>query len=342
MAAARAVLAAADPASTYRALAGLARSNSGSVLQPQPFDPKTPIHQPTCVVVEPEPANLDMMKLYARAAYPDFDAHLLAPMSDPRLDHLLNQLHVMLVHEHQNVALVTNHGQIIDIALVLAALVMSQAADDRRYGVLGEIDELADVVRRSNLLLSRMVTTRQVFNVPATEVLEVLCRSYYTVPQTHSRRRAKIDTELARANNLVMRHELEQTLARGGQLLAMAASGSQDLRIAADLVRKIRTSWRARRGEDPGDRPSLHLQPLYNGTINLMLTCRYVLPVSLSLDRSHPACEVGAITRVQDADDCHSVMHWIAQAHERATGVPTVYHQREDDLLTQVRGVMRS
>lgn len=337
---ARAVMAGADPVATYRSLASLARS--GSLLQPQSYDPKFAFHRPDCVVVEPDPPGRETMHLYARAAYPDFDEHLLAPMSDPSLDHLLNHLHHALVHDHLNVALVTNHGQIIDIAMVLAALVLAQTAPERRYGVLDEADDLGEVVRRSNLLLSRMVTTSQVFNIPTPEVLQVLCRCFYSVPQTHNRRRARLDPEFARANNLVMRHELEQTLDRGGQLLAMAASGSQDLRLAAGLVRKVRSSWKARRGEDPGDRPSLHLQPLYNGTIQLMLTCRYVLPVALSLDRTHPSCVVGAITRVRDAEDCHAVMHWIAQAHEKATGVATVYHQREDDLLTQVRDVMRS
>jgi len=339
---ARALLEAADPVSYYRSVSALARTSAGSPLQPLPYSAARGYHDPACVVVEPEPAGRETMHLYARAAYPDFDANLLARLSDPGLDHLLNHLHQALVHDGVNVALVTNHGQIIDIALILAALVMAQTAEDRTYGVLGERAELEDVVKRSNLLLSRMVMTRQIFNIPTSEVLQVLCRCYYSVPQTANRRRAKLDPELARANNVMMRHALEENLDRGGQLLAMAASGSQDLRLAAGLVKKVRSTWRQRRGEDPGDAPSLHLQPLYNGTIHLMLACRYVLPVALSFDRAHPACEVGAITRVSDADDCHAVMAWIAQAHQRATGVTTVYHQREDDLLTQVRDVLRS
>ena len=122
----------------------------------------------------------------------------------------------------------------------------------------------------------------------------------------------------------------------------MAASGSQDISLASGLARKVRSAWRQRRGEDRRDTPSLHLQPLYNGTINLMLACHYVLPVAISLDSEHPACEVGALTRVRTSEDCHDVMHWIAAAHEQATGIDTVYHQREDDLLTQVRAALRS
>ena len=59
------------------------------------------------------------------------------------------------------------------------------------------------------------------------------------------------------------------------------------------------------------------------------------------------ACRVAVngpafITRVRESDDCHRVMEWIADAHQTATGVTTVYHRREDDLLTQVRDVLRS
>ena len=64
--------------------------------------------------------------------------------------------------------------------------------------------------------------------------------------------------------------------------------------------------------------------------------------LALSLERDHPACAVGPITRVRDAQDCHDVMRWIATAHGEATGVTTVYHEHEDDLLTQVRAVLRT
>jgi hypothetical protein len=208
--------------------------------------------------------------------------------------------------------------------------------------VLDERIDVNQLIPRCNLMLSKMVATTQVFGIPTPQVLQAVCRCFYSVPQTASRRRARLDPEISRANNLAMRAELEERLSVGGQVLAMAASGSQDLRLAAGLVQKVRTTWRQRRGEDPGNNASLHLQPLYNGTINLMLTCEYVLPVALSLERDHPACAVGPITRVRDAQDCHDVMRWIATAHGEATGVTTVYHEHEDDLLTQVRAVLRT
>jgi hypothetical protein len=70
----------------------------------------------------------------------------------------------------------------------------------------------------------------------------------------------------------------------GGQVLAMAASGSQDISAAAGMARKARAAWKQRRGEEAPESATLHLQPLYNGTINLMLGCRYVLPVAINLD----------------------------------------------------------
>ena len=32
-------------------------------------------------------------------------------------------------------------------------------------------------------------------------------------------------------------------------------------------------------------------------------------------------------------------MEWIADAHEGATGMPTIYHRQENDLLTQIRSL---
>ena len=254
----------------------------------------------------------------------------------------VNQLAENLTNQVRNIALVTNHGQIIDIALILGALELALVAETRTFGVLDERIDVNQLIPRCNLMLSKMVATTQVFGIPTPQVLQAVCRCFYSVPQTASRRRARLDPEISRANNLAMRAELEERLSVGGQVLAMAASGSQDLRLAAGLVQKVRTTWRQRRGEDPGNNASLHLQPLYNGTINLMLTCEYVLPVALSLERDHPACAVGPITRVRDAQDCHDVMRWIATAHGEATGVTTVYHEHEDDLLTQVRAVLRT
>jgi hypothetical protein len=212
-------------------------------------------------------------------------------------------------------------------------------APQRTFGVLGERTTLDQTADRCNVLVSRMVATRQTFNVPALQVLQSGTRVYLTVPQTASRRRSKLDGDLARANNLVMRHELDQRLSGGGQLLAMAASGSQDLMLPK-LMQKARATWRQRRGDDPGEATTLHLQPLYDGTISLMRSCRYVLPVAISLDPATPACVIGGLTLVRENDDCHRIMDWIALSHQEATGVPTIYHWHEDDLLTQVRAFL--
>ena len=339
---ARAVLAATDPAAYHRSIAALARTAHGSILQPLSYSPTLPFHDPSCVSVEPEPAGIETVGLYARAAYPDFDRVLLAGFADTRHDDLLTDLYHRLVLDHQNVALVTNHGEIIDIALVLAGLVFAMCAPSRTFGVLGETTTIEEIAPRANVLVSRMVTTRQAFSVPAVQVLQYLCRSWFSVPQTASRRRARLDPDLVRANNFLMRHMLREQLDEGGQLLAMAASGSQDLSLAANLVQRVRASWRARRGVEPDEAPSLHLQPLYDGTIHLMLSCMDVLPIAISLDSHRPACAIGGITRVRDADECHRVMEWIAEAHEQTTGVTTIYHRSEDDLLTQVRAALRS
>jgi hypothetical protein len=336
---ARQVLAGADPVATHRMVAGLARSSHHSVLQALPYSPALGFHDPSCVVVDPEPSGIETPELYARAAYPDFDRVLVAAFADPQVDGTLTALHHLLVSEGADVALVTNHGQIIDIALVIAALQSAMLAPERTFGVLGERTTQEDLAERTNMLVSRMVTTRQAFNVPAVQVLQSAARTFLSIPQTASRRRARIDPEIVRANNTVMRHELDQRLASGGQLLAMAASGSQDLSLPG-VVHKARAMWRQHRHEDPGEAPTLHLQPLYDGTVALMQSCRYVLPVAICLDPATPACAIGGLTRVREADDCHRVMDWIAAAHQDETGIPTIYHWHEDDLLAQVRAFL--
>jgi len=191
------------------------------------------------------------------------------------------------------------------------------------------------------VLVSRMVATQAALGVPAMQVLQIGARTFLSIPQTASRRRAKLDSELVRANNTVMRHELELQMAKGGQLLAMAASGSQDISMTAGLIKKARDAWLKRRGEEPPDSDTLHLQPLYDGTMKLMQSCDYVLPVAISLDPAAPCCVLGEMTRLTERDDCHRVMDWIAHAHQEATGVQTIYHWHEDDLLTQVRSLAR-
>ena len=338
---ARDLLASTDPAAYYKALSGLARQGHHAVLQELPYTPSLEFHDPGCVVVEPRPANTETIELFANAAYPNF-GWLLERFRDPVVAERLDTVYQLVFNEGANVAVVTNHGQIIDIALVGGAMIDAMCSAGRTYGILGESIEVDDLAERFNVLVSRMVTTRMAFNVPAMQVLQVGARTFLSVPQTHTRRRAKLDPSLVRANNHLMRHELDLQLSEGGQLLAMAASGSQDLSVTVELVQKIKSQWRQLRGVDPGDAAeTVHLQPLYDGTINLMLGCRFVLPIAVSLDPAHPALEVGSLTRVRQKDDCHRVMEWIADAHQSATGLPTLYHRQEDDLLTQVRSVVK-
>ncbi len=98
------------------------RSSHSSILQELPIHAVVSFHDPSVVVVEPEPTNVETLELYAKAAYPDFDKVLAPAFADARNDHLLTSLYHLLFHVGENVALVTNHGQIIDIALVLGAL----------------------------------------------------------------------------------------------------------------------------------------------------------------------------------------------------------------------------
>jgi hypothetical protein len=337
---ARGLLTEVEAAGFHRAMGKLARSSQSSILGPLPYSAAYEFHDPTVVAVEPEPAGAETVAVYCRAAYPDFDQVLLRAFSDPALDPVLTEIFHLLTSEESNVAIVTNHGQIIDIALVMGAFTVAMCDPSRTFGVLGESADPVAMAERNNVVVSRMVATRQALGLPAVQLLQSGTRVFFSVPQTHSRRRAKLEPEVVRATNTVMRHELDVQMSLGGQVLAMAASGSQDISAAAGMARKARAAWKQRRGEEAPESATLHLQPLYNGTINLMLGCRYVLPVAINLEPGTQACVVGSVTRVRTAEDCHRTMDWIADAHQRATGVPTLYHSHEDDLLTQVRGLL--
>ena len=319
-------------------VSGLARSDQSSLLSPLEFDPDVSFHYPAATTVEPEPQGIDIVQLYARTASPVFDAHIAAPFEDPARADMLADIHHRLMIDGRNLALITNHGDIVDIAVVLAGLTVAMC-DGRTYGVLEEELDLVDLADHFNIMVSRMVTTRAAFGIPAVSVVSNMARTFLSLPQTHSRRRARIDPDLVRASNVLMRADLERQLSMGGQLLAMAASGSQDLSLAVNFAARVRNAWQGFRGDDH-EGPSLHLQPLYSGTMKIMLECGDVLPLAVCMDPKSPATDLGSITRVRTEDDCHRVMDWIAAAHQRATGITTVYHDAEDDLLTNIRAAI--
>ncbi len=116
-----------------------------------------------------------------------------------------------------------------------------------------------------------------------------------------------------------MRHELGERLAKGASCWRWPRSGSQDLMLPK-LMQKARAAWRQRRGDDPGETTTLHLQPLYDGTINLMRSCKYVMRSPSAWTPPRRRVVIGGLTRVREKDDCHRIMDWIALAHQEATG----------------------
>ncbi|MGB3156053.1 MAG: hypothetical protein WBB09_00530 [Candidatus Microthrix parvicella] len=335
---ARALLQAEDPKEYFDTVSGLARVDQSSVLSPLEFDPDVPFHHPQATYVDPEPQGIETVKLYARTASPIFDTQIAAPFANPMRADMIADIYQRLMLDGRNLALITNHGDIVDIAVVLAGLTTAMC-DGRTYGVLEEELAQEDLAEHFNIMVSRMVTTRQAFGIPALSVVANMARTFLSLPQTHSRRRARIDPELVRASNMLMRADLSRYLAQGGQLLAMAASGSQDLSLAANFAARVRNAWQGFRGEDH-EGPSMHLQPLYPGTMKIMLECQDVLPLAVCMDPKNPTTQLGSITRVRTEDDCHRVMDWIAAAHQRGTGITTVYHDAEDDLLTNIRAAI--
>ena len=124
----------ADPAAYHKSISGLLRTGPGALLQPMPYSAARPYHHPSCVVVEPDQTGIETVELYCHAAYPEFDQHLARPFDAPELDHLIANVYHGLVYEGINIALVTNHGQLHDIALVLSALSLGVVLVSNRLG----------------------------------------------------------------------------------------------------------------------------------------------------------------------------------------------------------------
>ena len=137
------------PSPTTKALSGLARQGPTQVLEPLPYRSNLDFHDPTCVVVDPARPTPTRSSCSPNAAAPT-SRGCSAGFRDPVVAERLGAVYQLVFNEGANVAVVTNHGQIIDIALV------GGAADRRHAGrthlrVLGEQIEVDDLAERFNV-----------------------------------------------------------------------------------------------------------------------------------------------------------------------------------------------
>ena len=187
-----------------------------------------------------------------------------------------------------NVIIATNHGNLIDIALVEAALYSSLSKLDYQFN--------------TGIIISKMIAFLGYKlgsdSAPCADILKILCNDVFlSFPRSESIKKSKISrllpNEIDRHNKL-MRRLVKNKLDEGGTLLAVAPSGSKDTR---------------------NESGAYTLQTLKSGTIDLIKHPKsYVLPVAIWLGKDEPIMEIADIPRLITSDeDAHSMMSGIAK-----------------------------
>jgi hypothetical protein len=145
--------------------------------------------------------------------------------------------------------------------------------------------------------------------LPAIEVLQFFTRVLTSFPTTVTVKSLNFDPDLVAASNELVRLSHRQILERGGQLLAVAPSASEDRLLLNGK----------------------HMQPLKNGTMDLMIGT-WAVPVAVTLDGDEPpACTVLEPRWIDEREKCHAMMEAIAHQCHRQSLVEHTYH-RESSL----------
>jgi len=293
-----------EPEEVYRLQASLSgRHAKKSLFRTMTFNPRQPFHRPENVVfapVSPTWSNSAILP-FGPAVHPGFGVILEAWQKASDL--LAIVAGEMRMHG-RNYTLVTNHGALFDIALVLGAL---RIAIEKKLKPEVFTEQSAVIVSAGVRPLEVVLDLDGLEVVlPAIEVLQYFTRVLTSYPTTPSVKSTNFDPQLVSTANELVRLLHAELLQGGGQLMAMAPSASED-RLLSD--RK-------------------HMQPLKNGTMDLMLDT-WALPVAITLDGDEPpACTILEPCWLDSYRACHDMMEAIARQCYRQSLVEHVYHRK--------------
>ena len=279
------------------------RHTEKSILRTMPFDSHKDFHRPERVVFAPfQPAwSNTALQPFGPAVHSGFDLIMEAWR---RVPSLLAIIAGEMRNHGRNFTLVTNHGALFDIGLVHGAL-----------RIVIEDCLPADVfTEQSTVIVSGGVRTLEAVLVvdgvkvviPAIEVLQFFTRVLTSFPTTITVKSLNFDPDLVSASNELVRLSHRQILERGGQLLAVAPSASEDHLLLNGK----------------------HMQPLKNGTMDLMMGT-WALPVAVTLDGEEPsACTILEPHWLDTHESCHAMMEAIARQCHRQSLVEHTYHRK--------------
>lgn len=184
-------------------------------------------------VVDGRPVPYGALNQIGTAVEPTFDELVEGMVNDSSSKEALGLAYGML-SQGKNVAIITNHSTLYDIAVVQGAIVggLEAIKTDGQFG-----DEAVNYKR--SIVLSKMLSVvgyalnseKPTEHTPAVRALQFMCDSIYlTFPATHtSRAKGKqIDKQYIKAHNTAVKRAIRTELLAGGVLMAEAPSGSVD------------------------------------------------------------------------------------------------------------------
>lgn len=293
-----------DAEEVFRMLARLSvRHSEKSMFRTMQFDRRKDSHRPENVIFSPPnpPWSNKSIQPFGPAVHSGFGVIMEAWR---RVPPLLAIIAGEMRNRGRNFTLVTNHGALFDIGLVHGAL---------RITIENWLP--ADVfTEQSTVIVSGGVRTLEVVLVvdgaevvlPAIEVLQFFTRVLTSFPTTVTVKSLNFDPDLVSSSNELVRLSHGQILERGGQLLAVAPSASEDRLLLNGK----------------------HMQPLKNGTMDLMIGT-WAIPVAVTLDGDEsPACTILEPRWLDTHESCHSMMEVIARQCHRQSLVEHTYHRK--------------
>jgi hypothetical protein len=218
-----------------------------------------------------------------------------------------------------NLEIVTDHGDLIDIALAEGAYSVELAQ------ILGE--SIISKMRRL-IVVSRIVSmigihlslpnsdgnsdTEPKTAMPATSALGFLCNDIFlSYPRTPSIE-GRVQKASIKAHNELMLAQLKIELAKGGRIFAQAPSGTKDKLIGPGDPDYVENGL-----------PTYRLGTISDGTADLMTFRRtYVAPTAVRMDGDVVVSELVDMPRtLEGRDEAHGVMSMIAnRLNERLEG----------------------
>lgn len=187
-----------------------------------PYDPSNPYHSSDFLKAEPDNPNMEDVSMRGREAVgeanfgPFFGDIRRLP---DRVGHpygALRQIKSRLGVKNHNVALVTNHADLMDLPLAQTALFRALEDDDIGY--------------QSSIIVSRTMTRLAYRGVPVVDMLRKNGSVYFTMPRTSSAGKYGIHEEESVAFNRRMGRQLATDLRKLNEkgksmLLAVSLSG---------------------------------------------------------------------------------------------------------------------